>query len=96
MRTNRPSSPLLDRPPAELLELHERVQRQSIEVRDALAPLVEEAMEEALFRNRVLTVARGALVQFKMDLEITRFDLDATRRERESLLSRLEDRSGSP
>ena len=46
-------------------------------------------MEHARFRSRVLSVARDALQQFKLDLELTRFDLDATRREREALLSRL-------
>jgi hypothetical protein len=78
--------------PAELLELRERLQAQPREVREALEPLVEEAMEEAWFRSRVLSVARGALEQFKLDLEMARFDLHATRRERENLLRLLEDR----
>jgi hypothetical protein len=79
--------------PAELLELHERVQAQPEGVRAELEPLVEQAMEHALFRRRVLTVARDALEQFRLDLELARFDLDATRRERESLLQRLERRN---
>jgi hypothetical protein len=81
--------------PAELLELHERVQAQPEGVRAELEPLVEQAMEHALFRHRVLNVARDALEQFKLDLELARFDLDATRRERESLRKRLEGRGGS-
>jgi hypothetical protein len=72
--------------PAELLELWERVQALPRDVRAELAPLIEEAVEEARFRSRVLSVARDALEQFKLDLELARFDLDATRRERESLL----------
>ena len=55
---------------------------------------VEEAMEEARFLSRVLSVARGALEQFKLDLEVARFDLDATRRERETLLRMLDARLG--
>jgi len=81
-----------DRLPAELIELRQRVQAQPTEVRRALEPLIEEAMEEARFRHRVLFVARGALEQFKLDLELTRFDLDATRRERERLIQILKGR----
>ena len=83
-------SPAGETVPAELLELHERVQAQPEGVRAELEPLVEEAMEHARFRHRVLTVARDALEQFRLDLELARFDLDATRRERETLLKRLE------
>lgn len=74
-----------DRVPEELLELRERVREQPSAVREALEPLIEDAMEHARFRDRVLVVARGALEQFKLDLELTRFDLDATRREKEAL-----------
>jgi len=77
--------------PAELLELRERVLEQPTAVRAALAPLVEDALEDARFRHRVLTVARDALEKFRLDLEMARFDLDATRREREMLLRRLEE-----
>jgi hypothetical protein len=80
--------------PAELVDLYERVQSQPIAVREELGPLIEEAMEEARFRSRVLSVARGALEQFKLDLEMARFDLDATRRERETLLRMLDARLG--
>jgi hypothetical protein len=75
--------------PHELLELRERIQGLPREVRDELEPLIEEAVEEARFRSRVLNVARDALEQFKLDLEMARFDLDATRREREKLLRLL-------
>jgi hypothetical protein len=88
--TGRPGSVAAEPIPLELLELRERVQAQPREVRDELEPLVEEVVEHARFRDRVLTVARDALEQFKLDLELTRFDLDATRREREALLRRLD------
>jgi hypothetical protein len=74
-----------------LLELWERVQALPREVRKELEPLIEEAVEEARFRSRVLHVARDALEQFKLDLDLARFDLDATRRERETLLRLLHD-----
>jgi len=75
--------------PEELLELRARVLSQTTEVRDALGPLVEDVVEHARFRGRVLSVARDALEQFKLDLDLARFDLDATRREREELIRRL-------
>jgi hypothetical protein len=82
-----------ERLPAELMELRERVLAQPRQVRAELAPLVEEAMEHARFRDRVLTVARDALQQFRLELELARFDLDATRREREALIRQLENRN---
>ena len=71
--------------PSEWLALLGRVQSLPTPVRRELEPIVAEAMEEAHFRGRVLTIAREALVQLRLDLELVRFDLDATRREREDL-----------
>jgi hypothetical protein len=67
------------------LALRERVLAQPTEVRAELEPIVDEALEEARFRGRVLSMARDALERLRLDLELARFDLEATRRERESL-----------
>jgi hypothetical protein len=80
-------------PPIELVALWERIQTQPAEVRAELEPIVDDALEQARFRGRVLTVARDALEQLQLDLKMVRFDLEATRRERESLRERLADRS---
>lgn len=77
--------------PAELVELMERVQALPPEVRAELEPVVDEALEEARFRGRVLSVARDALERLRLDLELARFDLDATRREREALRRLLDE-----
>jgi nitric oxide reductase activation protein len=87
-----PTATVGDDLPAELVELWERVQSQPAEVRAELEPLVADAVEQARFRGRVMTVARDALERLKLDLELARFDLDATRREREDLRRLLESR----
>jgi hypothetical protein len=75
--------------PAELKALDERLQAMPPRVRTELEPLVRDALEQAHFRDRVLKVARDALDRLQLDLAATRFDLDATRREKEELRRRL-------
>lgn len=77
--------------PEEWIVLKESVRRMPATVRAQLEPIVDEALEHARFRNRILTVARDALEQMHHDLELTRFDLDATRREKEDLRRLLRD-----
>lgn len=81
--------------PSELLELQERVWAQPERVRADLGPIVEQVLEHAVFRSRILTVARDALASLRHDLELARFDLDATRKEREALAERLQGRDGA-
>jgi hypothetical protein len=68
--------------PTELMALKERIQGQPRQVRAELEPLIDEVMEHALFRSRVMLIAREALERFRLDLASVRFDLEATRRER--------------
>jgi hypothetical protein len=84
-----PAPPASEPLPAELVALRERVQCQPTGVRAELEPMVDDALEQARFRNRIISVARDALEQLRLDLEMARFDLEATRRERESLRERL-------
>jgi hypothetical protein len=51
--------------------------------------MLDDAMEQAVFRGRVLSLARDALARYRLDLEVARFDLDQTRSERENLERRL-------
>jgi hypothetical protein len=76
--------------PPELIRLRERIGGLPERLRAELNPLAEEAVEQALFRGRVLSVAREGLERYRLDLAIARFDLEATRRERQALLARLE------
>lgn len=76
--------------PEEWVVLRDRVRMMPESVRAQLEPIVNDALDQAWFRSRVLTVARDALEQLRLDLQMTRFDLDATRREREALKQRLD------
>lgn len=71
--------------PGELVELMERVRRLPPTIRAELEPIVAEAQEHAQFRGRVLAIAREALVRLRLDLELARFNLDASRNDREGL-----------
>ena len=67
--------------PTELVELKERIQGQAPGVRAELEPLIDEVMEHAMFRSRVMLIARDALQRFRRDMAALRLDLEATRRE---------------
>ena len=71
-----------DSVPEEWTTLQERVRGLPDAVRVELEPALADALEQARFRGRVLSVAREALGRQRLDLELMRFDLDATRRER--------------
>jgi hypothetical protein len=68
--------------PTELVALKGRIRDQSAEVRAELEPLIDEVLEHAVFRSRVMLIAREALQRFRVDLAASQFDLEATERER--------------
>ncbi len=76
---------LTEQVPTELVELKERIQGQPAKVRAELEPLINEVLEHAMFRSRVMLIARDALQQFRLDMASLRFDLEATRRERRTI-----------
>jgi len=75
--------------PAELLSLAAKVKSLPCEIRRTIEPVVNDALEQAAFRGRVLVIAREALERMRHDLELIRFDLDQTRIERDDLRKRL-------
>ena len=82
--TETQTTKLTEEVPTELVVLKERIQGQPPRVRAELEPLIDEVLEHAMFRNRVMLIARDALQQFRLDLSSLRFDLEVTRRERRS------------
>ncbi|CAN5823456.1 hypothetical protein BH23PLA1_BH23PLA1_08350 [soil metagenome] len=71
--------------PQEWRDLRQRVQALPEPERAEVEPLLEEALEQARFRGRVLWIAQEALQRLQLDLMSTQFDLEVTRRERERL-----------
>ena len=69
--------------PAELTALRDRIRALPAEARGELEPLMDDVLEQAVFRARVVTLARDALARYRLDLAAMRFDLEATRRERD-------------
>ena len=70
------------RVPTELVALKDKIQVQPANVRETLEPLIDEAMEHAVLRSRVISIARDALQQFRVELATVKLDLEATKRER--------------
>lgn len=79
--------------PREWQALLDRVERLPLPVRLELEDLLSEAFEHARFRERVVGLAREALENSRLEMALLRFDLDATREERERLRLELESRN---
>lgn len=73
--------------PAELTALRDRIRALPPEARAEVEPLMDDVLEQALYRSRVLTLARDALARYRLELAAARFDLEATRRERDEALA---------
>ncbi|OJW19832.1 MAG: hypothetical protein BGO49_14035 [Planctomycetales bacterium 71-10] len=69
--------------PAELTALRDRIRALPAEARAEVEPLMDDVLEQAVYRSRVLTLARDALARYRLELAAARFDLEATRRERD-------------
>lgn len=75
--------------PDELARLRERIERLPASLRAELEPLADRAIEDALFRGRVLNVAKEGLERYRLELAMTRFALDAARGDAETTRRRL-------
>jgi hypothetical protein len=69
--------------PSEMVALKERIADQPAPVRAELEPLIDEVLEHAMFRSRIMLIAREALQRFRVDMAAMQFDLEVTRRERD-------------
>ena len=73
--------------PAELVDLLQLVRDLSSGSQGELEHRVLEVIEHARFRARAMSLAKTGLEQMRLELAMTRFDLDLTRTERDALRS---------
>ncbi len=82
-----------DEIPADLLELTQAIEALPIEQRVRLLPSLRRVTESSVRRRRILTLVQEALGQLRLDMKYLVFDLEATRRERDEYLQKLNDLS---
>ncbi len=88
----RPLQP--DELPQDLVQLQELVGRLPEPYRRQLEPVVKRVVESTVRRRRILQLVQEALGQLRLDVKYLMFDLEATRRERDSYRQQLEELEG--
>jgi hypothetical protein len=86
----KPSGSVAVEIPVSLAQLRAKLEALPAAIRDELRGLTDEAIEDSVFRGRVLAIAKDGLERYRLDLAMAQFDLEATRREREVLRRKLE------
>lgn len=77
--------------PADLQKLAAALQTMPDQYVAELAPLVDAVIESTKRRRRILTLVQDALGQLRLDMKYLKFDLEATRRERDEYRLKLEE-----
>ena len=88
------SAPITEEMPNELKELVRAMEALPAAQRDALRPSVERVVECSTRRRRILNLVQEALSQLRLDMKYLIFDLEATRREKETLQAELDELRG--
>jgi hypothetical protein len=77
--------------PTDLIELGRRIDALPENERHELRALYERVAESFRLRTRIMNVAKEALESIRLEMSFLRFDLEATRREKESLQKRIDE-----
>ncbi len=78
--------------PKEMLELTTALAALPAEHRLVIDPVLMRVVESTKRRRRILNLVQEALSQLRLDMKYLVFDLEATRRERDSYKQTLEER----
>jgi hypothetical protein len=70
--------------PADVVELIHAVDKLPEEHRQSLEQAFSRVIESTRRRRRILTLVQDSLAQLRLDMKYLMFDLEATRRERDS------------
>jgi hypothetical protein len=88
--TSRIGRPQVEQLPSDLEDLVAMVEALPEEPRRRLAPLLLKVMESTRRRRRILHLIQEAIGQLRLDMKYLVFDLEATRRERDTYRRKLE------
>jgi len=77
--------------PKEIIELAAAIGQLPAEVRQEVDLIMARVVDSTKRRRRILNLVQDALSQLRLDMKYMMFDLEATRRERDDYLRRLED-----
>lgn len=77
--------------PKDVAELADAINRLPAEMRTALLPLMGRVVDSTRRRRRILGLVQDALGQLRLDMKYLVFDLEATRRERDSFRTQSDD-----
>lgn len=80
-----------DKLPKDLVELTAAVAALPPEHRKTVEPILTRVTDSTRRRRRILLLVQEALAQLRLDMKYLMFDLEATRRERDSLKNDLND-----
>jgi hypothetical protein len=80
-----------DQLPQELIDLRTHLDMLPGGLREKLVPLCDRVGHFARLQGRLVKIAQDAVDQLQLDVKYLMFDLEATRRERDSLRQELEE-----
>lgn len=79
-----------DELPKEILELVDAIEALPNDYRGRVEPILDRVVESTKRRRRILHLVQEALGQLRLDMKYLMFDLEATRRERDTYREKLE------
>jgi len=80
--------------PQELSDLRSHLETLPLHLRAKMVPLCDRVCHFTRLQSRLVEIAQDAVDQLNLDVKYLLFDLDVTRRERDSLRQELEELSG--
>ena len=80
-----------DELPRELIELGKRISVIPVSHQRDLETVYNQVVDSVRRRRRILALVQEALSQLRLDIKYLMFDLEVTRRERDSLKEKLEE-----
>jgi hypothetical protein len=80
-----------DQVPQELIDLHTHMEHLPAYLREKLMPLCERVGHFTRLQGRLVKMAQEAVDQLQLDVKYLMFDLEATRRERDTFRHQLEE-----